>query len=117
MFCPDFCCLLEDFPADDRLVGVGDDYPAIFRYHGRPPGFVVHNLSFQQDQIAGVNGIAQNRSYRSAAPAVGITFCHRSITRKTSIALPALTHRRGDKSSCVRFKFDLDMGFLFWIIL
>ena len=57
MFCPDFCCLLEDFSADDWLVGVGNDYPTIFRNHGRLPGFMVHNLRFQQDQIAGVNRI------------------------------------------------------------
>ena len=54
MFCPDFCCLLEDFTADDRLVGIGDNHPPVIRYYDSLPGFVIHNLLFQQDQITGV---------------------------------------------------------------
>ena len=60
MFCPDFRCLLEDLPADDRLVCVGDDHTAVIRNLDRLPGFVVHDLRFQQDQVAGIDRVAQD---------------------------------------------------------
>ena len=58
MFCPDFCCLLKDFLADNRLVCVGDYNTPIIRNGGGLPGFVISDLCFQQDQIAGVDWVA-----------------------------------------------------------
>lgn len=43
MFCPDFCRLLEDFSADDRLVGVENNYLPLRWHRSRLPGFIVHN--------------------------------------------------------------------------
>ncbi len=47
MFCPDFCRLIEDFPADDRLVSIRNDHTAIFVHLRYLAGFVIHNFSFQ----------------------------------------------------------------------
>ena len=80
MFCPDFHCLLENLSADDRLVGVGDNHPPVIRHGSRLSCFVVHNFSFQQDQIAGVDWIAQDRANRGTAPAVGVAVRHCPIS-------------------------------------
>ena len=90
MFCPDLRCLLEVLPADDRLVGIGDNHPPVIRYYDRLPGFVIHNLRLQQNQIAGVDGVAQDRADRGTVPAVGVTVPHRAVLRKTSVALSVL---------------------------
>jgi hypothetical protein len=36
-------------------VSIGNNHTTIIRHGGRLPGFVVHNLRFQQDQVAGVS--------------------------------------------------------------
>ena len=79
MFCPDFCRLLEDLPADDRLVGVGDNHPLVIRYNDGLSGFVIHNLRFQQDQITGVDRVAQDLTDRSTVPSVGGSIPHRTM--------------------------------------